>query len=221
MPAPLIFRLNQQALGYGKQTVLELDSLEVHQGEKIALLGVSGSGKSTLLDSLYHQAADQCAYCPQQLGLVSILSVFHNIYMGRLQQHSSFYNLLNLIKPQSKPLAEITALGNLVGLSDKLRTSVDQLSGGQRQRTALARAFYQQAPIFLGDEPVSAVDDLQASQLLSAINEHHSTVLVALHDRNLALQHFDRIIGLKQGRILLDSDTRSLNSEDLAVIYGV
>lgn len=219
--SPALFTIDQQAIGHGSITVLQLQQLDIRAGEKVALLGVSGSGKSTLLEFLYQQHQDNIAYCPQQLGLVPILSVFHNVYMARLQQRSSLYNLLNLIKPQKQPVEAITTITDALGLTDKLFTSVDQLSGGQQQRTALARAFYSEADIFIGDEPVSAVDELHSNALIQHINQRYSTSIVALHNRELALSHFDRVIGLKQGEVLIDASADTLTSSDLADLYRV
>ncbi|MEH6823660.1 MAG: ATP-binding cassette domain-containing protein [Motiliproteus sp.] len=218
MVAPL-FQLSNQSLGYGAQTVLQNLSLSIAAGDKVALIGKSGSGKSTLLKRFYSQQPQLCAIVPQQLGLVPILSVFHNIYMGRLQQHSNLYNLINLISPRQQPRQQIQALATQLGLDEMLWRSVDQLSGGQQQRTALARALYRNCPVFIGDEPVSSVDEFQSESLLQLINQQHSTVVVALHDRDLALHHYQRIIGLKQGKVVLDARSASLTAEQLAFIY--
>ncbi|MFT5693386.1 MAG: phosphonate transport system ATP-binding protein [Oceanicoccus sp.] len=219
MTQPHVFTFNNQTLGYANDDILKVDSLNILRGEKVALLGISGSGKTTLLQSLYQQQKQSTAYCPQQLGLVDILSVFHNIYMGSLQRHNLAYNILSLVSPRPRELIEIGLLCDQFKLRSKLRTSIDQLSGGQRQRTALARAIYRQADIFLGDEPVSAVDNYQADTLLQLVTNKHQTVVVALHDREQALTHFDRVIGLRQGEIVVDERTANLKEQDLAEIY--
>tara|TARA_R110001583_G_scaffold2483_4_gene18064 strand:+ start:3425 stop:4084 length:660 start_codon:yes stop_codon:yes gene_type:complete len=214
-----LFQLSSQSLGYGAQTVLHNLNLSIAAGEKVALIGKSGSGKSTLLKRFYSQQPQLSAIVPQQLGLVPILSVFHNIYMGRLQQHSNLYNLINLISPRQQPRQQIETLATKLGLDQLLWRSVDQLSGGQQQRTALARALYRDCQVFIGDEPVSSVDELQSQSLLQLINQQHSTVLVALHDRELALNHYQRIIGLKEGKVVLDASSAELSVEQLTFIY--
>lgn len=217
-----LFSLNNHRLAYadgqGEKVVLEAISLRIYPGEKVALVGSSGSGKSTLLKQL-RQQQPHCAYCPQHLGLVGPLSVFHNFYMGRLQRYGWLHNLRNLIWPSRTQLEESATLAEELGLSAQLRCSVDRLSGGQQQRTALGRALYQQSELFIGDEPVSSVDEFQADTLLGLINQRHRSVVVALHDQTLALKHYDRIIGLRGGKVVLDAAANSLCQDDLAAVY--
>ena len=216
---PPLFQLEKQSIGYGAQTVLEAVVLEIYPGERVALIGPSGSGKTTLLKRLYSQQAHQTALVAQQSGLVPALSLFHNIYMGRLQVNSLWSNLVNLIYPQPQPRKQIQALAQQLGIATQLWHSVDRLSGGQQQRTSVGRALYRDCPIFIGDEPVSSIDPVQAEEILQLIIKQHPTCIMALHDRHLALKHFDRIIGLKQGRIVLDSATAALQLNELDRIY--
>jgi len=220
MTATVLFDLHQVALGYQGRSVLRDLQLQIRRGERVALLGQSGAGKTTLLRQLRTLAPDAVAWCPQSSGLVPMLSVFHNIFMGRLDQHSLFYNLLNLIRPLQKPREEIAALATAVGLQPFLFTSVEKLSGGQQSRTALARALYQRRPVFIGDEPVSAVDEVQADQLLQQVCAQHETVVLALHDVELALRHCTRVIGLRNGVIELDQPAAACSATDLRRLYG-
>lgn len=215
----MIFEIDNVNLQYQGHTILKHVSLCINHGERVALVGKSGVGKSTLLKYLRDLQHKQTAWCPQQSGLVPMLSVYHNIYMGALHRHNSFYNLANLIRPMSQPLQEVAQLSEQLLLRDNLLTSVDRLSGGQQQRTAIGRALYQRQPVFLGDEPVTAVDDYQANELLNLIAQHHSTIVLALHDINQALRVCDRIIGLKDQQIALDAPSASLSVADLAPLY--
>lgn len=191
-------------------------SLSINAGEKVALLGPSGSGKTTLLKILHQQTSDltrsdNIAWCPQEHGLVEPLSGYHNIYMGQLQQHNALYNLVNLIKPFAKPKKAICYLASELGLeADLLFKPVSKLSGGQRQRIGIGRALHRQQETFLGDEPVSSLDPVQAQQVLQLIIQRHQTLVLALHNRKQALENFDRIIGLKAGRIVFDSPAKEL-----------
>lgn len=214
-----LFRLKQAELRIGGLPVLHDLDLVIRAGERVALLGESGSGKTTLLRALREQHAPEVAWCPQHSGLVPLLSVFHNIYMGRLDRYSAGYNLLNLVRPTAARHSEVARLADQLGLGRQLWHSVDRLSGGQQSRVNLGRALYQERAVFIGDEPVSAVDEHQAGELLRLLGERHRTVILALHNIEMALAHCDRIVGLGQGRILLDERSDRLKPADLARLY--
>ena len=215
-----VFSLLKAQLVYEGRGVLDNISLSIAPGERVALVGKSGVGKSTLLAALREQQSNSVAWCPQQHGLVPMLSVYHNIYMGGLQRHNTFYNLLNLIKPLARPLHEVADLAKQLHLRESLYTPVEKLSGGQSQRVAIGRALYQQQAVFLGDEPVSAVDDYQAQELLTLILKKHETLVLALHDVEQALHFCDRIIGLKDGAIVLDAPSSTLKASDFVELYS-
>jgi phosphonate transport system ATP-binding protein len=215
-----LFHLAHADIAWPGHTVLRDISLDIRPGEKVALLGKSGAGKSTLLQHLFRQQGEQLAFCPQYPGLVPGLSVFHNIYMGQLNRHHFFYNALNLFFPFKQALQQVAELAGEVGLADKLMVKAETLSGGQQQRVALARSLYQQQRVFLGDEPVSAVDELQAEALLQLIVSRHDTVVIALHNTRHALHYCERIIGLQDGGIVLDAPSRSLSPDVLSAFYS-
>lgn len=217
--APVLFELDQASLSYDGQRVLDKISLKVRQGEKVALLGPSGAGKSTLLNLLHQQQPQLSALQPQGGGLVDPLSVYHNIFIGGLDRVGTLAALWNLLRPlqaQRQAIGEIVAV---LGLEDKLWQSVDRLSGGQRQRVAVGRALFRQQPILLADEPVSAVDPLQAQLLLEHVLAQHETALVSLHNRQLALSLFDRVLVLRDGRVCCDCATAALSTEQLDEFY--
>ncbi|MDT8894557.1 ATP-binding cassette domain-containing protein [Halomonas sp. I1] len=216
--APLL-ALKDVDLGHGDRVVLPRLSLTLNPGERVALLGPSGAGKSTLLAALRARLGDDVAWCPQHHGLVPGLAVYHNIYMGRLAEHSALANLWNLVRPLRGPWREIAGLCEQLGIDDLLRRPVGQLSGGQRQRTAIGRALYQRRRLFLGDEPVASVDPHQALRLLSLIDAQHDTCVIALHQRELALSHFDRVWGLRDGQLAVDAPATELSLDDLDALY--
>ncbi|MCA6062136.1 ATP-binding cassette domain-containing protein [Thalassolituus marinus] len=218
--AEVLFRLQGHSVSHGRHRVLHDINLSIYAGEKVALIGPSGAGKSTLLDCLYPQQAAYTALCPQQGGLVDILSVYQNIYMGGLERHHALYNLWNLLRPRPADKAQVSELTRLLGIDDKLWHSVDKLSGGQRQRVAIGRALFRQQPIFFGDEPVSALDPTQAEAVLKMLIDRHQTLIVTLHNRRLALTHFNRVIALRDGFIHYDGAAADLSEQQLDALYA-
>jgi phosphonate transport system ATP-binding protein len=140
--------------------------------------------------------------------------------MGQLGRQPLWYNLVNLIKPLKQPVAEVEDILKQLQLSDKLFEPVGQLSGGQQQRAAIARAMMQAGDILCADEPVSSLDEQQSMLVMGLLCKRFNTLVLAMHDINLALKYCDRIVGLDQGRITLDAPTAKLKRSDLLEIYG-
>jgi len=214
-----MFQLTNANLGYKQSSVLRNISLEINEGERVALVGESGAGKSTLLAALQTQMQNKAALIPQDLGLVHNLSVFHNIYIGRLNAYSSVYNLLNLAWPQKREVQKIKPLVERLSLVDKLFKPTGELSGGQQQRTAICRALFQGGSAIIGDEPVSAVDNHMANIIMETLIAKFPTVVLALHDVDLAIKFSTRIIGIKDGAICFDQSTVDLSRQDLDFLY--
>ena len=214
-----MFQLTNANLGYKQSSVLRNISLEINEGERVALVGESGAGKSTLLAALQAQMQNKAALIPQDLGLVNNLSVFHNIYIGRLNSYSSVYNLLNLAWPQRREVQKIKPLVEQLGLVDKLFKPTGELSGGQQQRTAICRALFQGGSAIIGDEPVSAVDKHMANIIMKTLIAKFTTVVLAMHDVDLAIKFSTRIIGIKDSEICFDQSTIDLTRQDLDFLY--
>lgn len=200
--------------------VLQGIDLTLHAGERVSVLGKSGSGKSTLLSLLYERLAQQAALVPQAASLVQTLSVFHNVYMGRLDRHSTLRNLRMLAWPARTEVATVSATLASVGLEDKLFARAGTLSGGQQQRASVARALYNGRPVVIGDEPVSALDQIQAADVLRLLSARHETLILAMHDISLALAFSDRIIVLQAGRLVLDAPAGGLTAAGLMQYYA-
>ncbi len=205
--------------GYDGRRVLEDIHLRVEPGERIAIVGESGAGKTTLLRLMREHCTAPAAIVPQDLGLVQALTVFHNVYMGQLHNRSTFHNLRTLFWPARRDVDAVREVLEPLRLPDEMFSAVRRLSGGQQQRTAVARALFNDAPVLIADEPVSAVDDHQAREILSLAGTQKKTIIVALHDRALALSFADRIIGLKDGKVALDTLTAGLQPGDLDGLY--
>lgn len=212
--------LHDAVAAYGEIRVLGPLSLTLARGERVALVGRSGAGKSTLLSVMYDRWRDQeAALMPQDLGLVATLSVFHNVYMGRLDHHPWWRNLLSLVRPRQGDVAEIDALLTRLGLDGKLWAPCGELSGGQRQRVAAARVIHQGGGMLLADEPVSALDGPLSEVILTALTEAYPTAVLAMHDVELALRYCTRVIGIQDGAIAIDQPSQRLAATDLLPLY--
>lgn len=220
MTADIVFELKGACAGYNGRPVLFDIDLTVRANDRIAVMGRSGAGKSTLLGLLYAQCPADVALVPQASALVKPLSVFHNVYMGQLDRHSTSYNLRTLVWPAACRLAEVRSVLESVGLEAEIFSAAGALSGGQQQRTSVARALYNGRPILIGDEPVSALDRVQGADVLSLLKRKHQTMVLALHDVHHALEHTDRIVVLEHGRKVIDQPSGNLTATDLLRHFG-
>jgi len=123
--------------------------------------------------------------------------------------------------PPKSEMEKIHHLLERVGISEKIYQSTQTLSGGQKQRVAVARALYQNAHTLLADEPVSAVDPARAKHLVELLKgistENNLTFIMSIHNVELAKEYFQRVIGLKSGSILFDTD--SISDHSISELY--
>ena len=214
-----LLELKDESAGYNGKEILRGLTLSIEPGERIALIGESGAGKSTLLRLFYERLGAKAALMPQDSALVQALTVFHNVYMGRLHQRSVWRNLRNLVLPARDGVEEVREILIPLRLEDKIFSGVGQLSGGQYQRTALARALFHTGDTIVADEPVSSVDEHQAREILKTMNAQKQTVILAMHDRALAIEFADRLIGVKAGQIVMDQKSAGMTPGDLDNLY--
>jgi len=244
------FRLDGVGLTHANGfTALSDITLNAGQGERIALIGPSGAGKSSLLSILGTALAPtegqgEILACPLAVTMVrhrnakslrSRIGTIHQsppipgrqrvvtaLLAGKLGQWPTWKSLISLLYPLDLPGAR-TALER-VDLADKVFARCDQLSGGQLQRVGIARVLYQQPALLLADEPVSALDPVLAQatiRLLVADAEARGTTLVAsLHAVDLALGNFQRIVGIKAGRIAFDLPADAITMSMLHELYA-
>ena len=129
--------------------------------------------------------------------------------------------IISLIKPR-EPEVAYAALARF-NLQDKLYARVDRLSGGERQRCGMARLLVSQADALLVDEPLSALDPTLALQTLAVVQleaaSRNATLVCSLHQVDLALSHFPRIVGLSDGRIVFDAPRNEVTETMLAALY--
>lgn len=241
-------RLQHASITYanGHTGLLPLD-LSIAAGEQLAIIGPSGAGKSSLLRLLGTALRpssgrvqlfmeDPWTLAPQarqtlrsRIGsiyqappLPPRQRVITAVLAGKLGVWPLWKALLSLINPQDRHGAH-AALARL-DLADKLFARCDQLSGGQLQRVGIARVLYQQAALILADEPVSALDPALAEHSLALLchdaTQRGATLVASLHAVELALAHFPRIIGLREGSILFDKPAAELSPHDLAALYA-
>jgi len=213
-----MFNLENINVAYKDTPALKNISLRIREGEKVALIGPSGAGKTTLLKKFY-EIEQRAAFIHQDYALVPQLSVFHNVYTGRLDQYSTVHNILNLIKPQKKEVEQIHSILNSLGMKEKIFERAAKLSGGQQQRVAVARAIFKGSDILLGDEPISSIDPHQAGNVLKLLKQTTPTVIVALHAIQFALQYFERIIGLSHGKVHFDLPVKKVDNPLLTELY--
>ena len=214
-----LLEIHEETVGYNGTSVLRELNLTIKNGERIALVGESGSGKTTLLNLIHARLGNVASLVPQELGLVQALTVFHNVYMGRLHERSVWRNLRNLLLPLMADIGLVVPILKTLRLEDKIHSSVGELSGCQQQRTAVGRALFHTGEILIADEPVSAVDEHQAREILNSITSNKPTVVLAMHDRELAIEFSDRLIGIRDGLLVLDEDTNGMKPSDLDHLY--
>lgn len=215
-----LLELRDATAGYAGRAVLHALDLTLREGEHVAVLGRSGAGKSTLLGLIHQRLQDRAALIPQAAALVGTLSVFHNVYMGRLDRHSAWRNLRMLAFPAHAEVQAVRGVLAGVGMDGFVFRRAGALSGGQQQRVSVARALYNGRPVVIGDEPVSALDRLQGAEVLRRLSTRHGTMVLAMHDIGLALSHAHRILMMDEGRIVLDAPAASLAISDLLPFYG-
>ena len=222
-------------------------SLEIKQGEFVAIIGLSGAGKSTLLRTInrMHDISEgsltvngqevndlsgkdvrkfrrKVGMVFQSFNLLTRTTVINNVLTSRVPDMPLWKSIIGLYSKEDKVIA-LEALDK-VGILDKAYVRADQLSGGQQQRVALARTLAQKPEIILADEPVAALDPITAKQVMDdfkKINkELNMSVLINIHHVDLALKYADRVIGIKAGEIVYDGPATKVDSEVLKQIYG-
>lgn len=234
--------------GASDSPALDDVSLHVEPGERVAVVGPSGAGKSTILalantslaptsgsvhlfghDPSTVGAAELRALrvrvgtVHQQLHLAGPLRVVHNVNAGHLGRWSPWRAWWSLLKPAG--VEEARAALESLGIGDKLWERTDNLSGGERQRVAIARVLVQNAELLVADEPVSALDPQRSREVLEALCEVAAqggrSLLVSLHAFDLALEYFDRVVGLREGRVLFDCPPSEVRDHDAVALYRI
>jgi phosphonate transport system ATP-binding protein len=222
-------------------------SLTVKAGEQVAVIGPSGAGKTTLLQALacahrpsqgalrlagldpwqlsradLHRLRARLFLAPQVPPLPPRQRVVTSVLAARLPAMGLWASLRSLFYPHDIPAA-FDALERF-DLADKLFERVDRLSGGERQRVGLARALLAPAQLWLVDEPLSALDPTRARQatatLVEQARQREVTLVATLHQVDMALAHFPRIVGLRDGQLQFDLPTAQVTTDRLERLYA-
>lgn len=227
---------------YDSIGALDRVSIDVAAGEKVALIGASGSGKSTLLAAIAGRVAldagsvhvfgqdidrldrrsgravrSRIGIVSQSLDMALPLRVVHNVNAGTLGRRSGLSGVWSLVRPG--PATEARDVLAQVGLADRLFARTDELSGGEQQRVAIARVLLQQPDLVLADEPTASVDPKLADDMLALLCRGPHSLVVSVHDPALALRHVARVLGLRDGSVVLDEPVAGLAASDLAGFY--
>jgi len=245
MSAPADVRLDGVTVGFGDFRALDGVTLEIPAGQICVILGPSGAGKSTLLrtvSGLVSPDRGSVAIGGTTLdrrslpGLRARIGMIHQ-HFGLAQRASVATNMIAAAAPAMPlwrallgfyPAADrrrACALIEAVGLQEEhLARRVDRLSGGQQQRVGIARAFMRDPALILADEPVASLDPRSAGEILDLLRDQArmrgATVLCSLHQLDLARSFADRIIAMRDGRILFDGPPDRLDAWQVAQVYG-
>ena len=243
------FRLDRVGVGFDGAEVLREVDLEIAPGEQVALVGPSGAGKTTLLrvlDGVLRPCSGRMlwdgqdvygfvgrklrafradvGFVPQDHGLVPNLRVVQNVVSGKLGRRGFLASLRSLLWPSRDDLLRAHEVLEQVGIADYLFHRTDRLSGGQQQRVAIVRALFQDPEALLADEPVASVDPPRARSIIRLLTglaaDRGLTLVVSLHDLDLARAFLPRVVGLRDGRILFDQPADRVTSTDVEALYA-
>lgn len=222
-------------------------SFSVKKGEFVAVIGPSGSGKTTLIrcinrlieasdgriryDKQYirelhgkdlRHARAKLGMIFQHYNLVYRLTVIENVLHGRLGYKSNLAGILGVYSEQEK--AKAVEVLELLGLQDHMYRRCDQLSGGQKQRVGIARALVQDPRMILCDEPISSLDPSSAKIIMDYLQKIQKelgiTLLVNLHQVDVAKRYAERILGFNDGYLVFDGKPKDLETKAIRDIYG-
>jgi iron complex transport system ATP-binding protein len=236
----LKLKINKLSFSYNSTPILKDVELDVGLGEMVCIVGPNGSGKSTMLKCInqileteqnsvlidgqdvnslsLRELSMIMGYVPQTSTSAFSFTVFDVVLMGRKP-----YINWNLSDRDSEIVAEML---DFLGIGDLAMRHFTELSGGEQQKVIIARALAQQPKLLLLDEPTSSLDikhQLEILCILKSLAEtQHCSVIVAMHDLNLASRFSDRLLMLKRGCVFAVGTPESvLTEENIESVYGV
>ncbi|MCA2011379.1 phosphonate ABC transporter ATP-binding protein [Cereibacter sphaeroides] len=232
---------------FGQRKAVDSVSFTIDQPQFVGIIGRSGAGKSTFLrmmnrltdatkgeilvdgkDILSLKGADarawqsQCAMIFQQFNLVPRMDVASNVMHGKLNARSTFASIFNLWSRED--ILQALDILDRLGIAEQAPKRAEALSGGQQQRVAIARALMQDPKIILADEPIASLDPMNAQLVmdtLKRINTEDGRMVIAnLHTLDTARRYCDRVIGLRDGKLVFDGTPAELTTDAAREIYG-
>lgn len=233
-------KLENIKFSYGKKPILKDVSLQLNSKELLALVGPNGTGKSTLIKCINgllepqkgsiildnrniremtrKEVAQYIGYVPQSYGNIFEITVFDMVLLGR-KPHSKWRS------SREDKIFTLKSL-QLLGIENLAMRNFNEISGGQQQKVIIARALAQEAEVLLFDEPTSNLDikhQLQVMELVSnLVGCMDISLIVSVHDLNLAARYADRIVMLKEGRIVTAGKPAAvLTVDNIKLVYDV
>ena len=233
-----MIEIRNLSFAYGKQAILDDVSFNAQSGECVGILGNNGAGKSTLITCINriltpksgeviidgkpvrqmsrNEMARTIAYVAQK-NEMNHATVFDCVLLGRKPY------MKWAISPEDIAICE--AVIRRVGLEDFQVRCLDELSGGELQKVMLARALVQQPKVLLLDEPTSNLDPRNQYEMMALVQqiarEQGITVLIVIHDLNLALRYCDRFYFLKDRRGYSYGGVETVTEEIIEDVYGI
>lgn len=232
---------------FGQKRAVDDISFSIEKPAFVGIIGRSGAGKSTFLrmmnrltdassgeiafegrNVLALKGAEMrawqgdCAMIFQQFNLVPRMDVASNVLHGKLSKHSTLAAMFNLW-PRAEIYRALDILDRL-GIAEQAPKRAEALSGGQQQRVAIARALMQDPKVILADEPIASLDPMNAQLVMDALRKIHDEdgrmVIANLHTLDTARRYCDRVIGMRDGRIVFDGTPDQLTTGVARDIYG-
>lgn len=247
-PAVHAAELRGLAKKFGERQVWDGLDLDIRAGEALAIIGANGTGKSTLLRALVRltevdagsisllgqpvrdldrrglrQLRSRVGFVFQRHNLVGRLSALTNVVHGVQSRASGPRTWLQSLA-RAEVRGEALSCLDAVGLADRALQQAQSLSGGQSQRVAVARMLMQRPELIIADEPDASLDPVAGAEVMRLLfrigRERGATLVFVSHHMEHAVRFSDRIVGLRDGRVDLDTASTRVDVETLRAFFG-